>query len=266
MKLDPVAENRRSGDPFQCPARARHRLESHRSVDRPRVDGGARPGQQRRLHAGGRRQPNLDRLAVGAERPARPPGAERPEREGMLPLLRCQPQQPRRGHRRTDRGADGGRVPPRLVQRRVTCRCERGHGFEPLRVGVQRLAEREPELRGHHQRRRRARRTDVSDAVGERVVVVEHVAGRGHERDLGGEIVAGRAHRPRCPLRRPRARAGEPVGEREPVCGLAFDVLRSVRAGYHPAKATPPRAGLPLAAERVLRRPTDVIRAAARQH
>ena len=108
-------------------------------------------------------------------------------------------------------------MPSRVVQSRVARSRQRAHGLEPLGVGVQHLAQRELEMGSQHERRRRRGGAHMCDPVGERVVEVEHVAGRRHERHAGDGTVAQSASRPRGPLSCPRARAREPIGERDAV-------------------------------------------------
>ena len=175
VELDPVALDRGAAIRprgracrAQCtsrPARAEHALEALRAVDRPRVDDGAAACEQRCLHPGRGSEADLDRLAVRSERPARAARAQQRHRDRVVALGVRQAKQPRRRDRRTDRPAHGRGVPAGVVQRRVARSGDRRHRLEPGRVGIERRLQRQAELCGEHQCRRRARRADVRDPV-----------------------------------------------------------------------------------------------------
>ena len=65
----------------------------------------------RRVHAGRRRHPDLQRLAVRPERGAQPAGLEQRQALGGAGALLVEPEQPRGGVRRPCGAAHGGRVP-----------------------------------------------------------------------------------------------------------------------------------------------------------
>ena len=102
----------------------------------------------------------------------------------------------------------------------MACLRDRRHRFVRVRVGIQGSAQGQTQARRHNQRRRRACRADVREAVGEGVVEVEHVAGGGCERRVCHHSLPDTAHRRGGPLSGAGARARQPVGERDRVCRL----------------------------------------------
>ena len=93
--------------PRSPPERADH-------VGRDRRAGGRDAG---RVHAGRRRQADLERLAVGPERGAQPAGLQQRQALGGAGALVVEPEQPRRRVRRARRAADRGRMPAAVVER-----------------------------------------------------------------------------------------------------------------------------------------------------
>ena len=91
--------------------------------------------------------------------------------------------EPPRRNGRSHRAADGRRVPATLVQRRMIRACERAHRLEAPGVGIEHVTYGRAELRAEHQRGRRSRRAQMSEAGRERVVEVEHVTSGARGRD-----------------------------------------------------------------------------------
>ncbi len=100
VQLDPVALDRTAWDQRTCrprpfAARRRRTLPRTRAgpCNRPRIHAGSSTRKQRRLHAGGGRQADLNRLAVRAKRTPRPASAQQRKRNGVLALCRRQLEQ-----------------------------------------------------------------------------------------------------------------------------------------------------------------------------
>ena len=131
--------------------------------DALRIDDGAGLGEPRGVDAGGRRHPDLQGLAVGAERGAQPAGAQQRERRRRPLALVVEAEQARGGDRGAHRPADRGRVPPAVVERGVRGARQRAHRLEAGRVGVDRLAGGGAAVRGDDERCGGDRRAEVGD-------------------------------------------------------------------------------------------------------
>jgi hypothetical protein len=204
-RLDPVLVDRRRARVGLCPLAAVGVVPGRR--DARRRGGGSVRREPRRGHAGGGGEADLERLAVGAECRAQAGGAQDRERDGGLLVGLQQPCG-------RDRGAGGathrGGMEAAVIERGMGRAGERTHRFEPGRVGGEHVLHRGAGLGRDVQRGRRDRRAQVGDAGQERVVEVEHVAGRAER----GDRIPGRLGRPHGRLVAPALGAGKPIQER----------------------------------------------------
>ena len=233
MELDPVAldrrrrarmgqrlDRRRLAVRAGRPGGAEDGGEPDRAVERTRVDAGSSAGQNRTLHAGG-------------SPPARPgwPCRRSQTPRASRPPARAPPRRPSRAVRRSARTAvrspprrRSARTPPRGASHRHRATGDWRRRLQPSPHSPRRRrralrSQRQPEVRGEHECRRRGGRADVGDAVGQRVVEVEHMTGGGDERDIRQEVGTARSDRARRAFPRSGARARQPVGERHAVGG-----------------------------------------------
>lgn len=120
--------------------------------------------------------------------PRASPRPQERHRHGHLALFGAESEQAGGRHRGADRPAHSRGVPPPVVERRVAGGGDGGRDLVALGVGVERVLQRQPEVPGDHERRRRDGRADMGDTVGQGVVEVEHVTGGGGERDDAHEV------------------------------------------------------------------------------
>jgi hypothetical protein len=119
--------------------RAEGRCESREMADHVRRDGHAGGGDAGRVDAGRRRQPDLERLAVGPERRAQAAGLQQRQPLRGVGALLVELEQAGRRVRRARRAADRGGVPAARVE--VVRGAQAAHRLEARRVGVDGVAD-----------------------------------------------------------------------------------------------------------------------------
>ena len=210
--LDPVLDHGRLAvgpvEQVGRPARAERLLEAGHDLG---AGAGACGRELRGGRPGRRRLPNLERLAVRAERPLEAARAQESEAHGRLGGLAVELEQPRRGHGRAGYPADGRGVPAALADRRVVGGAEPARRLEPGGVRRERLADAGLALRAKEQCDRGRGSAEVGEAGQVGVVEVEHVARGPGRRDPLGKPAVKAARRARRGLLRPADRARQPV-------------------------------------------------------